>query len=65
MYGIDWSGPISEDLGEGVPVEDLPPVLPEADFESLRREFDPLEDDGNYGITMYGRVSNFVATHMF
>ncbi|XP_065842634.1 uncharacterized protein [Oscarella lobularis] len=63
-YGIDWNGPIPEDVGDSVPVEDLPEIISDEALERLRVTIDPLRDDEEYGIALYRSVADFVDEHM-
>ena len=66
LYGVDEEAPIpAPQLGhDDDVVEVISPRNPlqQEDYEQLLEEVDPLEDDGEHGISLYARVLAFV-TH--
>ena len=64
-YGISWDDPVPVDRNVEVEVPEVTLCLSEDGLEELhqRLPFDPLDDDGNYGIEHYLHLLDFVATN--
>ena len=62
MYGIDWDGPLPDNIITDV-IVDVPPVtdlLNSADYAELCSEISPLATSYDYGIDLYHTCLHFV-----
>ena len=65
-YGISWDDPVSLEEEEDDNTVEVPQnefTLDEERLGELTQSFDPLSDDGNYGIDHYCRLLEFSALH--
>ena len=65
LYGIDWSGPVTESDENIVTLPDTPSPLPPNDFEELYSTISPLADSENHGVDIYLETLAFVTRKLF
>ena len=67
MYGVDWNGPMPEDLGDDAESVAVPESLIEISDEcreDLTTQVPPLTDSTNYGVDLYLAALEFIQQEM-
>jgi len=63
LYGIDYNGPTPElQTNNNVQIPEIELNLTQAYEDYIKQNFDPFENDSNYGIEIYKRLVNYLET---
>lgn len=64
MYGIDWDGPLPLDENDSVCVLSTTLPLSDSDVEQLTSLVNPLAFSDNFGVNLYLKCLQFIASRL-